>query len=127
MTAVLSRSGRNTDAIDVLLLVNAARRRQHLPGLKHNVRLARAAHYRAADMARRHYFAHRGWVAAIKRAGYRWRSVGENIATGQSSAEEVVEDWMASPAHRANILSPKYRELGVARVEDIWVQSFGRR
>lgn len=127
MTAVLSASGRNTDAVDVLRLVNTERRRHGRPGLRANRRLARAAHFRAADMAARHYFAHNGWLAAIKRFGYRWRSVGENIATGQSTPAEVVNDWMNSPEHRANILSPKFTELGVARVEDIWVQSFGRR
>lgn len=126
---VLSRTGRTDEAAEVRRLVNAERNRRGLGDLTYNKRLTRSAHYRAADMARRDYFSHHGWVAAIRRFGYLKlsRTAGENIAKGQTSAREVYTDWMNSRLHRDNILAGKYREMGVARVDDVWVQCFGRR
>jgi uncharacterized protein YkwD len=49
----------------------------------------------------------------LTRAGYRWSFYGENLAAGQETAEEVVAAWMASPTHRANVLTPKAREIGI--------------
>lgn len=129
MNAAISPTGRPDQAATVLHLVNAERHRHGLRALAANNRLARAAHYRAADMAHREYFAHTGWVRALRRFGYYKlsRTVGENIAKGQTSAREVFADWMDSPPHRANILASKYREMGLARCEDIWCQTFGAR
>ena len=68
-------------------------------------------------------------------AGYDWRAIGENIAEGQTSVEEVMDTWMHSPGHRRNILDPDFKELGIGlafgnsaggwRVE--WAQAFGTR
>ena len=69
-----------------------------------------------------------GRVGAVD---YRWQRLGENIAAGQSTSDEVVRDWMSSPAHRANLLDPSFREIGVAVVPGVapygvyWVQLFG--
>ena len=49
----------------------------------------------------------------LTRAGYRWRFYGENLAAGQPTPERVVAAWMKSPAHRANVLSPKATEIGI--------------
>lgn len=49
----------------------------------------------------------------LLRAGYRWTFWGENLAAGQESAIQLVADWMASPTHRANILHPKAKEIGI--------------
>ena len=51
---------------------------------------------------------------------------GENIAQGQTSADEVMTDWMNSPGHRQNILDCSFRTLGVGEASDYWVQEFGR-
>lgn len=64
------------------------------------------------------------------RAGYLFHSLGENLAGGQRTPEEVVDDWMASPGHRENILAPQWRETGVGvrsggHFGVYWVQMFG--
>jgi uncharacterized protein YkwD len=69
-----------------------------------------------------------GRVGAVD---YRWQRLGENIAAGQPTSDDVVRDWMSSPAHRANLLDPSFREIGVAVVPGAapygvyWVQLFG--
>lgn len=53
-------------------------------------------------------------------------ALGENLAKGQLTVEEVVQDWMNSPGHRRNILEPSFTELGVGIFRDLWVQNFGK-
>lgn len=53
-------------------------------------------------------------------------AIGENLAKGQLTVEEVVRDWMNSPGHRRNILEPSFTELGVGIFRDLWVQNFGK-
>ena len=71
----------------------------------------------------------------IGQSGYSgWTALGENIAAGYPSAEAVVAGWMSSPGHRANILSPKYTEIGIGLVTGgdgkfgtYWTEEFGAR
>jgi uncharacterized protein YkwD len=65
-------------------------------------------------------------------AGYPWRSIGENIAAGQMTADAAVQGWIKSPGHCANIMSPAYSEMGAAFVVNrqssagiYWAQVFG--
>ena len=73
----------------------------------------------AHEMARFGYMDHT-WhdgsspAERISRGGYRWREVGENLASGVMTAEEVVAGWLGSPEHCANLMNPRYREMGVA-------------
>ena len=67
----------------------------------------------------------------MRRAGYVWRSVGENVAAGQPDAETVVKAWLDSPGHCENIMSPNFREMGVAfatapqgELRILWAQEF---
>lgn len=53
-------------------------------------------------------------------------SLGENLAKGQISVEQVMEDWLNSQNHRKNILRPQFEEIGIGLFGDIWVQNFGR-
>ncbi|MBM3231045.1 CAP domain-containing protein [Candidatus Peregrinibacteria bacterium] len=53
-------------------------------------------------------------------------ALGENLAKGQLSVEQVIEDWMNSPRHRENILRPEFAEIGIGLFGDFWVQEFGR-
>lgn len=53
-------------------------------------------------------------------------ALGENLAKGQLTVEEVMQDWMNSPGHRRNILEPSFKEIGVGIFRDLWVQNFGR-
>jgi uncharacterized protein YkwD len=132
----------------VLRLVNDARRRGGVCGrqrfgptsaLTWNDRLAAAALAHSQDMASHDYFEHadRSGAGVTQRAtqhGYRWRQVGENIAAGQGSPQQVVAGWLASPGHCANMLSPDYAEMGAAyainpqaSLEIYWTQVFGAR
>ncbi|MCC7292205.1 MAG: CAP domain-containing protein [Phycisphaerales bacterium] len=73
----------------------------------------------ACRMVEQGFFAHEdpingeGPAARASRASYRYYYIGENLAAGQTSAADVMSEWMASPDHRQIILSPKWREVGV--------------
>jgi uncharacterized protein YkwD len=125
---------------EMLAKVNAERKRAGAPPLRQNARLDQAAQRHAQDMLARHYFAHESPEGETVReraraAGYDWRAIGENIAEGQLTVDEVMDTWMHSPAHRHNILDPDFREMGAGlalgrsggewQVE--WVQAFGAR
>jgi uncharacterized protein YkwD len=126
---------------EMLARVNAARKRAGLKPLQLNSRLDQAAQRHAEDMLAHGYFAHRSPSGTTvrersKAAGYAWRAIGENIAYGQTSVDEVIETWLESPGHRRNILSPDFRELGVGlalgrgrdgKYQVLWVQNFGAR
>lgn len=97
--------------------------------------LARAARYHALDMATDNYASHdtmdrvNGQLVFTCLSCWRmWYFTGtyggENIAGGQTTPEQVMADWMASPLHRANILWGEYRETAVGYVQGRWVQDF---
>jgi uncharacterized protein YkwD len=70
-------------------------------------------------MASQRYFSHQGKDGRVVadralQAGYRWRRIGENIASGQESPEEVVAGWLSSPGHCANIMDGRVAEMGAA-------------
>jgi uncharacterized protein YkwD len=107
-----------------LCLLNNERRSRGIRPLKDNSRLGLASQRHARDMSRRNYFAHGDFVGRIKAARYlkntRGYTVGENIAWGSwdyATPKSIVNGWMHSPGHKANILNGRFREigLGVAR------------
>ncbi|MGR3323305.1 MAG: CAP domain-containing protein [Pseudooceanicola sp.] len=117
----------------VIAAMNDARAAAGLAPLSADARLTEAARTHAADMIRRGYFAHNtpegdGPSDRASAAGYEWCFVAENIAQGQSGVAEVMESWMNSPGHRANILHARPREAGVARLpgtgRSTWVSVF---
>ncbi|MBD2773011.1 hypothetical protein ICL16_13245 [Iningainema sp. BLCCT55] len=64
----------------------------------------------------------------MKQHGYNFRQAGENVASGYSSAQDVMRGWMNSTGHRANILNPNYREIGIGYArgnQPYWTQTFG--
>ena len=132
---------------EVLRLVNETRRTQRrcgmrsynpVPPLELNTQLNRAAETHARGMARHQKLQHEGFDGSTPgeratAAGYAWRAIAENIAAGPTTASEVVQMWLDSPGHCANIMSPSYTELGLAFAEDretqsgvYWAQEFGR-
>ncbi|HTE40879.1 MAG TPA: CAP domain-containing protein [Steroidobacteraceae bacterium] len=134
-------------ANEVLQLVNKARAQARRCGNKRfsaagalsaNTTLTRAAAAHAKDMAVHNQVAHEGSDGSspgvrATRAGYAWKSVGENVAAGQLSAAEVVEGWLSSPGHCSNIMDADFKEMGIAFVVDpktdlgiYWAQLFGR-
>jgi len=91
------------------------------PPVRWDARLAQAALSHSGDMAKRNYFSHTGQGESrvtdrASPSGYAWRRVGENIAAGQGSVEQVVKAWLASPHHCANIMIPEFAEMGAAYV-----------
>lgn len=96
-----------------------SRRFPPAPPLSLSRPLTRAAHAHSQDMALHGLFSHTGSDGSspgqrVSRTGYRWSRVGENIASGMGTAQQVVAGWLASPHHCANIMTPAFRELGVA-------------
>lgn len=99
--------------------------------------LETSASRHAGDMFRRKYFAHKSLTGKtiknrIEDAGYilsgtRTYAIGENIAAGQKSIEEVMKSWIKSEGHCKNIMNKDFREIGVAETNLYWVQDFGMR
>jgi uncharacterized protein YkwD len=125
---------------EMLARVNAVRKKAGAPALRSNTGLDQAAQRHAQDMLARDYFAHESPEGKTVReraraAGYDWRRIGENIAEGQFSVDEVMATWMNSPGHRRNILDPAFKELGVGLAlgrsgkshQVVWAQAFGTR
>jgi uncharacterized protein YkwD len=121
--------------VSALLVVhNRERKQENLGPLKLAPKLCESAAIHARDMAKRRKLDHTGSdgstvVDRVKRVGYLYVRVGENIANGQKTVNQVMDTWMKSPGHRANILAD-FTELGAARAEDdegrnYWCVNFG--
>ena len=125
-------------AEEVVRYTNDARVRNGLPALRANSRLTEAARIHAEQMAAAERLAHtisgarypamQDRLAAV---GYAYMQAAENVAWNQRSAQAVVNTWMNSSGHRANILDPGLTEIGAAmarsaRGEPYWIQVFGR-
>lgn len=122
---------------EVIERVNALRREHGLPGLVPDARLREAALGHAFDMAVWPCFQHDdcqggAWFDRIYRRYPRPHPIAENIAAGKPDPASVVAAWMNSPAHRANILHPAWRGIGVGYVHlpgsphgHYWTQNFG--
>lgn len=122
-------------ASEVVDLTNRERTRHGLPPLAVDPLLTTAAQAHSADMIARAFYSHTApdgsqpWDRAAA-AGSRRRSIGENIACGQRSPAEVVDGWMNSPGHRANILKPGFTHIGIGfagggTAGTYWTQLFG--
>ena len=86
-----------------------------------NAVLTQAAEAHSQDMVKNNFFAHNGSDGStlgtrVTAAGYAWSSLGENIAAGQRTVNEVVDGWMASDGHCANIMNGTFQEIGVVCV-----------
>ena len=116
---------------EVIRLVNEIRVKNGLSKLNADWELSRVARYKSQDMKDNNYFSHTSPVYGtpfqmIKNFGISYRSAGENIAKGQSTPQAVVNAWMNSSGHRANILNASYNTIGVGYVESgkYWTQMF---
>ncbi|SLL17755.1 uncharacterized protein with SCP/PR1 domains [Mycobacteroides abscessus subsp. abscessus] len=118
----------------VIDLTNAERKKQGLPALQAYPELNNVADMKAKDMNDKGYFSHTSPTYGspfdmMRDFGITYQSAGENIAQGQRTPEEVVEAWMNSEGHRANILNDKYTHIGVGFDEGgyEWVQMFVKK
>jgi uncharacterized protein YkwD len=108
------------------------------PPLERSALLDQAAQTHADDMARNSFLAHTGSDGSnpgdrVSGAGYEWRVVAENVASGQTSADDIAATWLASAGHCANLMDAKYSETGIAYAlnpgdgRDIyWVQVYAK-
>jgi uncharacterized protein YkwD len=141
--------GTATATTATLCLINRERTTRGMGRLRANGTLAKVARGHAADMVAKRYFSHDtpsgvDFFTRVKAAGYRGRSagllVGENLAWGSgvlASPDQIVRAWMRSPGHRANILRPGFREIGLgvvsgtprpdAPIGATYASAFGRR
>ena len=116
---------------EVIRLVNDLRRKNGLRPLTANWELSRVARYKSQDMLDRGYFSHNSPTYGspfqmITAFGLSYRTAGENIARGYTSPQAVVDGWMNSSGHRANILNASYTQIGVGYVAEgnYWTQMF---
>ena len=112
-------------------LVNEVRRENGLKALTANWELSRVARYKSQDMLNKGYFSHTSPTYGtpfqmIKAFGLSFRTAGENIARGYPTPQAVVNGWMNSSGHRANILNASYTQIGVGYVAqgNYWTQMF---
>jgi uncharacterized protein YkwD len=98
----------------LLNTMNAVRQAHGLPALRVDFHLVRAARGHSADMMRRQYFAHGSVAGRVVAAGARGPVFGEDLAWATGiTANWVVEHWLASPSHRAILLRPGFRRVGI--------------
>lgn len=118
---------------EVVRLVNAERESRGLKPLRRSTSVQRVARLKAQDLRDGGYFDHVSPkygtpFEMLEKRGIQFRCVGENIAMGQITAQEVLSAWMNSPGHRANILNPNYTKIGVGCADNVqgpyWVQMF---
>ena len=118
----------------VASLTNSERKAKGLSVLTLDNQLSKLARLKAEDMAKKGYFSHTSPTYGsafdmMNKYGVSYRTAGENIAKGQKTAESVMNGWMNSSGHRANILSSAYTNIGVGYAKDsrgntYWVQIF---
>ena len=126
--------GQSSMTSQVVSLVNSERAAQGIAALQNDSKLSEIAQQKAEDMAKNQYFSHTSPTYGsafdmLKAAGYSYKTAGENIAMGQKSAASVMDGWMHSSGHRANILHTSYEKIGVgyavsADGTPYWVQIF---
>lgn len=123
-------------AAQVVALVNKERGAAGCGPLKADTQLTDAAQRHSDDMSARNFFEHTNPDGAgpgqrVTDAGYRWSTYGENIARGQQTPASVMESWMNSPGHRANILNCAFKDIGIGIHQGAggpwWTQDFGAK
>jgi uncharacterized protein YkwD len=116
-------------------LINDYRRRNGAGNLSLHNSLGAAAESHSRDMARKNYFRHSNTKKIVERHGYKdWKAIGENIAAGQKTANEVFEDWRKSNDHDKNMRNKSFTEIGIGRAYKksskygwYWTTTFGDR
>lgn len=116
---------------EVVRLVNEVRAENGLEPLTLNWELSRVARYKSQDMKDKGYFSHTSPTYGtpfqmIRNFGLSYRTAGENIARGYATPKAVMDGWMNSPSHKANILKASYKQIGVGYVAQgsYWTQQF---
>lgn len=128
LTQVQPAQGQNS----LLYYVNQQRKLAHVALLKENASLNRSAYIKACDMGKRKYWSHvdpdgrHAWYLLLEQ-GYRYVWAGENLAKGFDNNAELVNAWYNSKTHKDIMLSPKYKDIGIARCGNFVVAHFGSK
>lgn len=139
--AVSKQIPATVDRAKMLQLVNAVRSKgcqcgdtyyYPAPPVVWNIQLETAAYNHTMDMSKNGFFSHTGTDGnrgggRLDRVGYHWKVFGENIGQGYKTEKEMIQGWLASPGHCKNIMDKTFREMGVARMGNLWTQDFGSR
>lgn len=109
---------------NLLNALNADRLRNGLTPLEENPQLLRAAYAKAQDILKNNYFAHTSPTGVkpwdfIKSEGFAYAFAGENLAINYQNAQELEQDFLKSPSHRENLLSPLFSAVGIAVVKGV--------
>ncbi|KYD31211.1 hypothetical protein B4113_0470 [Geobacillus sp. B4113_201601] len=133
-TGTQKTTGLNAYEQQVVELTNKERAKYGLPPLQVDLALSKVAREKSRDMAVNNYFSHNSPTYGspfemMKKFGISYTAAGENIAKGQRTPQEVVNAWMNSEGHRANILNKNFTHIGVGFEENgyIWTQQFIRK
>ena len=110
-------------------LMNEYRVKHGCAPLQWDARIAQVAQRHSEDMARRRYFDHNSPDGnspfdRLRSADVRYRSAAENIATGQFTGSQVLNDWLGSPGHRRNIENCRYTHHGLGLARTYWTHDF---
>lgn len=132
-----SNPGIQSIEMEVVNLVNQEREKRGLKPMKADVQLSKVARDKSQDMIDNNYFSHQSPrygspFDMMKAYGISYRAAAENIAAGQSTAKQVMDGWMNSDGHRANILNPNLDTIGVGYAKGgsyghYWTQMFIQR
>ncbi|QKV96500.1 CAP domain-containing protein [Streptomyces sp. NA02950] len=130
-TTAGTASGSSDLQDQIVELVNKERAKVGCKPVTVDAKLTKAAQAHSEDMAEHSNMSHTGSDGSspgdrIERAGYSWSTYGENVAYGYSSPESVMEGWMNSSGHKANILNCDFKEIGVGHAQPghYWTQDF---
>ncbi len=114
----------------VLAEMNRVRAAHGLAALRHDAALHRAARSHSRSMVARNLFSHGNFAARMRSFGVRGPRLGENLGWGTGGAASpraIVQAWLASPAHRANLLRPGFRRVGVGAIIGTFAGASGAR
>jgi hypothetical protein len=109
----------------LIVFTNSSRQINSLPELQVNALLVQAAQLKAEDMATNGYFAHISPAGVspwhwLDKVGYQYSYAGENLAINFADSKDVTDAWMNSPAHRANVLSNNFSEIGIGTAKGVY-------
>jgi uncharacterized protein YkwD len=107
---------------DIELMLELHNKQRSIP-LIINDKLMVAAQKQSQTMSRIRRLTHRGLTSRVKAESYRYRNVGENVAMGQTSVQQVMNSWLRSRGHARNIRG-NFREVGFGRVGNYWCVIF---
>ncbi len=115
---------------ELLTLTNQARQEAGVGALRFSYQLGQAAQRHTQAMGTQNFFSHTGkdnstFASRIAATGYQYTAIGENLAAGQTTPQSVVQSWLNSPSHKANLLAANFTEVGFGLYNATGSSDFG--